>query len=86
MQERGDHQPVESLSNEQRNHALMAEVTRANHARRGRKSWEVISAVQVVAEPFSVQEGTLTQTMKVVRRVVTQRYAADVASLMSRIR
>jgi long-subunit acyl-CoA synthetase (AMP-forming) len=41
---------------------------------------------QVVREPFSVEGGTLTQTMKLVRRAVHEQYAADVDALLHRLR
>jgi long-chain acyl-CoA synthetase len=42
---------------------------------------ERIRRWQAVPEPFTVENGTLTPTMKVKRRVVLERYAAVVSAL-----
>ena len=46
----------------------------------------VMMCVQVVRQLFSVEAGTLTQTMKLVRRAVREQYKADLDALLERIR
>jgi len=45
-----------------------------------------ISAIQVLKYPFSVEDGTLTKTMKIRREAILEEYAKDVDDLQKRIR
>lgn len=45
-----------------------------------------IAAIQVLDHPFSVEEGTLTKTMKIRRQAILEEYAQDVEDLQKRIR
>lgn len=44
-----------------------------------------IADIQILNRPFSVEDGTLTRTMKVRRENVMKKYAADVQNLLSRL-
>ncbi|KAL4439997.1 hypothetical protein ABPG75_002998 [Micractinium tetrahymenae] len=48
--------------------------------------WEHITAFEVLAEPFSVDDGTLTRTMKPRRAAIMQKYAAEVKALEAHLR
>ena len=66
--------------------AVLAEVQRADAAREGRNVWEAITTVHTVASPFSVENGTLTQTMKLIRPAIREQYAGAIESIMARLR
>lgn len=68
------------------NNAVLAEVQRADAARQGRNVWEAITAVHTVATPFSVESGTLTQTMKLIRPAIREQYAGAIDGIMARLR
>jgi long-chain acyl-CoA synthetase len=48
--------------------------------------WEHVAAFEVLGQPFSVEDGTLTRTMKPRRQAIMQRYAEQVAALERRLR
>jgi long-subunit acyl-CoA synthetase (AMP-forming) len=86
LQERGDPRCPEEIPKEELNNAILAEVKRCERGRQGRNVWEVITAVHCVSEPFSMELGTLTQTMKLVRPAILEKYADSIAELTSRVR
>lgn len=86
MQERGDERTLPELSKSELRNALLVEARRLNDARPDKKVWEVITEVVVVREPFSVENGSLTRTMKLRRPVVAELYAKDIEAVMSRLR
>ena len=49
----------------------------------GFRSFEFISNVHLLAEPFSVENGMLTQTMKPKRNVILSRYARTIDEMLS---
>ncbi|KAI3431692.1 hypothetical protein D9Q98_004738 [Chlorella vulgaris] len=51
-----------------------------------RMRWEHVAAFEVLAEPFSVEDGTLTRTMKPRRQAIMEKYAVQVARLESQLR
>ena len=55
-------------------------------ASKGRIRWECVTAFTVLEKGFSVEEGTLTRTMKPRRAAIMKAYAAEVAELESRLR
>ena len=86
MRERNDMRPVEQISPAQLRNAVLAEVKRMSCARSETHVWEVITEVQVVKEPFSFENGTLTRTMKVRRGAVMDIYRSDVEAILGRLR
>jgi long-chain acyl-CoA synthetase len=48
--------------------------------------WEQVHAVQVLREPFSVENGAVTRTMKLRRQAIMKVYAEEVAALERRLR
>jgi long-chain acyl-CoA synthetase len=63
---------------------LVGAEVRSACARRVR--WEHVAAFEVLGQPFSVEDGTLTRTMKPRRQAIMQRYAEQVAALERRLR
>ncbi len=61
---------------------LRREVTKATAARTSR---EHIRQIAVLDEPYSVEDGTLTRTMKPRRPAIADRYADIIADLKSRL-
>jgi long-chain acyl-CoA synthetase len=51
-----------------------------------RVRFEHVTAFKVLEKPFSVEDGTLTKTMKPRRAVIHQVYAAEVAELEKKLR
>lgn len=47
---------------------------------------ERIAAFEILEEPFSAENDTLTRSMKVRRPVVMQKYTAEVEALKKRLR
>ncbi|KFM23197.1 Long-chain-fatty-acid-CoA ligase FadD15 [Auxenochlorella protothecoides] len=62
---------------------LKAEVTKACV---GRAPWEKVHAVHVLQDPFSMDDGTLTRTMKPCRPKIRIKYASEVKSLEAALR
>ena len=52
----------------------------------GRIRWEHVAAIRVLERPFSIEDGTLTRTMKVRRAEVLAAYADDVRQLEAQLR
>lgn len=86
LQEGSDHRDVGELTQAELNNIALAEVKRMNDARPDRRIWEVFTAAQAVQTPFSVDGGTLTQTMKLKRKAVADQYADDLEALLQRVR
>lgn len=70
--------PGEMAANEKVQEHLQAEVDRLGS---DLASFERIKKIAVIAEVFSIESGELTPTLKVKRRVVTERYADRIAAL-----
>lgn len=62
---------------------LRAELDRLLVRERGARPCERIASFAVLAEPLSVENGLLTQTLKVRRHVVLQRHQARIAALFA---
>ena len=52
----------------------------------GRPQWEQIAAFVLLKEPLSVDNGTLTRTMKPKRPAIFAKYAAEVSQLQAALR
>lgn len=63
---------------------LMKEAVAAAGA--GRIRWEHVTAFKVLERAFSIEDGTLTRTMKPRRQVISQVYANEVAELEKKLR
>lgn len=66
--------PAESLNNPKVQNLFKQELTREVKSRPGYRSDERIGPFTLLSEPFSIENGMLTQTLKVKRPVVTQKY------------
>jgi long-chain acyl-CoA synthetase len=55
--------------------ALQREITSRVEARKNYLAIERVSRFRILLTPFTVDDGTLTQTLKVRRNVVAERYA-----------
>lgn len=64
----------------------LAEISKLNRERLDAERFEVISAATVLAVPFSVENGSLTQTMKLRRGAVRKLYEKEVQGLLERLR
>jgi len=73
----------EKLSSAQLRAAVRAAI---DSACEGRVRWERVSAFTVLKEPFSVEDGTLTRTMKPRRGMIAEKYAKEIAELETRLR
>ncbi|HMS17718.1 MAG TPA: AMP-binding protein, partial [Planctomycetota bacterium] len=61
--------------------ALASDVARRISSAAGYRPYERIGHVHVLATPFSVDDGTLTATMKKKRAVIEERYAPTIRAL-----
>lgn len=77
---------VGQLSHKELNSVALAEITKLNRQRLDAERYEVITAASVLFEPFSVENGALTQTMKLRRSVVYKFYEKEVAQLLEQLR
>jgi long-chain acyl-CoA synthetase len=59
--------------------AIYSEIVRGVNG--GLANFETIKRFQLVAEEWSQESGELTPSMKLKRRVLTQKYSAEVAAL-----
>ncbi|MBX2861909.1 MAG: AMP-binding protein [Leptolyngbyaceae cyanobacterium MAG.088] len=66
--------PAESLNNSKVHTLFKQELTREVKARPGYRPDERISPFTLLSEPFSIENGMLTQTLKIKRPVVTRHY------------
>ncbi|ESA37270.1 amp-forming long-chain acyl- synthetase [Leptolyngbya sp. Heron Island J] len=66
--------PAESLSNPKVQTLFKQELTREVKARPGHRPDERIGPFTLLSEPFSIENGMLTQTLKIKRPVVTRNY------------
>ncbi len=66
--------PVESLNNPKVQTLFKQELTREVKARPGYRPDERIGPFTLLSEPFSIENGMLTQTLKIKRPVVTRNY------------
>ena len=62
---------------------LRAEVARLISRQRGFRNFERIGKVHVLSEPFSIDTGTLTATLKKRRQVIERQHAGTIAALFS---
>ena len=86
VQEGGDERDAAQLSPTELNRVAMAEITKFNRQRIDAERFEVITAASVLHEHFSVENGTLTQTMKLRRNVVHKVYETEIAALLEQLR
>ena len=86
LQMGGDERAAEALSETELNSVALAEISKLNRERLDVERYEVISAASVLAEPFSVDNGTLTQTLKLRRGAVRKLYEKEVTALLERLR
>jgi long-chain acyl-CoA synthetase len=62
--------------------AVVAEFERlVNEANQGMDHWNQVKRFRLIPELMDVDNGLLTPTMKVKRRAVTDRYAADIEAM-----
>jgi long-chain acyl-CoA synthetase len=85
-QAQDDPRTLADLTQSELDGIMLSEVTRVNEARPDREAWEAITALTALREPFSVEGGTLTQTMKLRREAVRERYATELDALLKRLR
>lgn len=52
----------------------------------GRSRWEHVAAIEVLPQPLSPEDGTLTRTMKPRREAIMAKYGAEVDRLQARLR
>ncbi|GIL51023.1 hypothetical protein Vafri_6984 [Volvox africanus] len=78
--------PEASLLPGQLEERLMGEVARLNVARPDYHPFEHVAHIAVVRTPLSVDDGTLTRTMKPRRPEIMKRQAATAATLLARLR
>jgi len=62
-----DHRPVQDL--------LQSEIRARTSVSEGFSSFEKVNRVHLLSRPFSIEDGTLTHTLKLRRNVVMERYA-----------
>jgi len=43
--------------------------------------WERVKVIRILAEPFSIEKGELTPTLKLKRKPIAERYASEIASI-----
>ncbi len=81
-QQASTHQPAAASEGEVR------EVVRSELAAavEGRPKWERVSAFVMLREGLSVEDGTLTRTMKPRRPAIFAKYSAEVAQLQAALR
>ena len=60
---------------------LRDEVARCVSPARGFRSYERVGRLQLLAAPFSVEEGTLTETLKKKRSIIEERHQAQIFAL-----
>jgi long-chain acyl-CoA synthetase len=61
--------------------AMSSAITQANRSRSTYSAGDRIHDLHLVLEPFSVENGMLTQTLKVKRNVVADIYTADILAM-----
>lgn len=85
-----DSEALEALAQERGQEAVSAaevrQLVQQHIASLPLNRWDHISAFEVLAEPFSVDDGTLTRTMKPRRAAIMRKYAAEVRALKARLR
>lgn len=86
MQEGGDERLVGELSQTELDSLAVVEISKLNRERLEAERYEVISGASVLREPFSVENGTLTQTLKLRRNAVHKLYEKEVSALLERLR
>jgi long-subunit acyl-CoA synthetase (AMP-forming) len=72
-----------ALSTEEKKALIKQEISRLL---RPRPKFEQIGAFELVSEPFSVDDGTLTRTMKIRRPAINAKYAAELEALSHHLR
>lgn len=65
---------------------LLKEVWKLEHLQRGFMPFMHILAVRVLDRPFSVEDGTLTKTLKLRREAIMKLYSKEIKSLLSKLR
>jgi len=63
---------------------LRTEVEQRTSPREGFSPHETVRRVHLLATPFSIEDGTLTHTLKLKRNVVLERFAAEIRALYER--
>ena len=71
--------PVELIKTRQVHDLIAGEVNNALKGKYGR--YEIPKKIMLLSENFSVDDGTLTQTLKVKRRVVLKRFKDEIDAL-----
>ena len=61
--------------------ALRAELRARTGPPAGFRSFEAVNRFAIVREPFSFENGLLTQTLKFRRHAITERYAAEIEGM-----
>eukprot|EP00741_Cyanophora_paradoxa_P019552 tig00021127_g18874.t1 len=73
--------PGERLDAHEVERAFEREIARLNNARAGFRPDERVGAFRLVLEPFTMENGLMTQTLKVKRNEVFDKYAALIAEM-----
>ena len=79
--------PLESATNPASSHILdlfRDELNREVKNRPGYRADDKIATIKLVLEPFSIENGLLTQTMKIRRPVVMERYHGMIDEMFAR--
>jgi long-chain acyl-CoA synthetase len=76
-----DSSPETVIGHSKATRVIVDEISRALKSDGGFKPSEFVSKVGLIAEPFSDENGLLTQTMKIRRNKVLERYADLIKSL-----
>jgi long-subunit acyl-CoA synthetase (AMP-forming) len=86
LQEGGDKRSVQELTAAELDSVALTEISKLNRQRIDAERFEVITAASVLKEPFSIENGTLTQTMKLRRNAVYKLYEKEVSDLLAKLR
>lgn len=65
---------------------ILKEVWKLEHLQRGFMPFMHILAIHVLDRPFSVEDGTLTKTLKLRREAIMKLYSKEIKSLLSKLR
>jgi long-chain acyl-CoA synthetase len=68
----------EIIQNEQLNNEIKAFISEMNN---GFGNWEQIKGIHLIANPFTVENGEITPTLKLKRKKILENYANAIAQL-----
>ncbi len=76
-------QPEQLVAHPEVDRVLRVEVSRIICAEKGFRVFERVSRIAYLPRPFSVEDGTLTATLKKKRRVIEERYSVAIEALFT---